>query len=194
MVTPVAHGDHHVGPCEHPVDHLAHRLRRIGHVDVRIDGIRGPGTGDAGPDGSALAAVRNIDDLDIRNGLPQRPVLFLAETMRRTVVDDDQVQALVRIPGAKLRIGAGQRRDEPRSRIVTRAYDVEPVARPRGTGFCRLVCRLVCRRQGFVVQKDVRDGEILAPQPPDAVETDGEERQRTQRVGYEYATVELSRE
>lgn len=151
MVTPVAHGDHHVGPCEHPVDHLAHRLRRIGHVDVRIDGIRGPGTGDAGPDGSALAAVRNIDDLDIRNGLPQRPVLFLAETMRRTVVDDDQVQALVRIPGAKLRIGAGQRRDEPRSRIVTRAYDVEPVARPRGTGFCRLVCRLVCRRQGFVV-------------------------------------------
>ena len=118
MVTPVAHGDHHVGPCEHPVDHLAHRLRRIGHVDVRIDGIRGPGTGDAGPDGSALAAVRNIDDLDIRNGLPQRPVLFLAETMRRTVVDDDQVQALVRIPGAKLRIGAGQRRDEPRSRIA----------------------------------------------------------------------------
>ena len=121
-------------------------------------------------------------------------MLFLAETMRRTVVDDDQVQALVRIPGAKLRIGAGQRRDEPRSRIVTRAYDVEPVARPRGTGFCRLVCRLVCRRQGFVVQKDVRDGEILAPQPPDAVEPDGEERQRTQRVGYEYATVELSRE
>ena len=114
--------------------------------------------------------------------------------VRRTVVDDDQVQALVRIPGAKLRIGAGQRRDEPRSRIVTRAYDVEPVARPRGTGFCRLVCRLVCRRQGFVVQKDVRDGEILAPQPPDAVEPDGEERQRTQRVGYEYATVELSRE
>ena len=33
---------------------------------------------------------RRIDDLDIRNGLPQRPVLFLAETMRRTVVDDDQ--------------------------------------------------------------------------------------------------------
>ena len=29
---------------------------------------------------------------------------------------------------------------------------------------------------------------------PDAVEPDGEERQRTQRVGYEYATVELSRE
>ena len=134
--------------------------------------------------------MRNIDDLDIRNGLPQRPVLFFAETMRRTVVDNDQVQALVRIPCAKLRIGAGQRRDESRSRIVTRAYDVEPVARPRGTGFCRLVCR----RQGFVVQKDIRDGEILAPQPPDAVEPDGEERQRTQRVGYEYATVELSRE
>ena len=95
MVTPVAHGDHHVGPCEHPVDHLAHRLRRIGHVDVRIDGIRGPGTGDAGPDGSALAAVRNIDDLDIRNGLPQRPVLFLADGIIAQMMEPVEMPEMV---------------------------------------------------------------------------------------------------
>lgn len=189
MVARVAHGDHHVGPGEHAVDHLAHRLRRIGHVDIRIDGIGRPALRDTGADGGPLAAVRNIDDPDVRNGLPQRLALCFAEIVRRTVVDDDQMEVFVRIVRAKFRIRPGQSGNELRSRIVTRADDVEPVARPCGTGL-----RTRRLRQGPVTEQDVRNGEILTPQPPDAMEPDGEERQRTQRVGYENATVEFGRE
>ena len=93
----------HIGPGEHAVDHPAHRLRRVGHVDVRIDGIGRPGACDAGTDGRAFAAVGNVDDLDVRNGLPESRPLLVPEIARRAVVDDDQMQPFVRIARAELR-------------------------------------------------------------------------------------------